>query len=407
MTYKNILVSAYGCSPFDISEANNAFYWLLILIKKYSIKLLTTNENKKDIEQYFNNSLPKNLEIISFKDEYPLKSVHQVNRGVKLGYFLFNYNIRKYLKANISIIEDADILFHKTPSAIRYYSCLCEFKKTFIIGPYGGGLKPPQNLKDYFNKEHLLFKLRFLDKFILNLKPYKRQFENTKKILITLPYLTEILPQQFEEKYINIFDVGIDTDEFKLKNKVKASSPINLLFVGRLTRYKGVELAIKAISKLNDDDKGRIILNIVGDGEEMKRLKKITHNNGLDQIICFHGNKNKIDVMSFYENADIFCFPTLKESMGIVLLEAMSYELPIITINYGGPKYICPDNGAVKIEIDNQDNIINNISNSISYLVNNPEERKKMGKINREFCINNYDWKVIERRIFETFDSIK
>jgi len=83
----------------------------------------------------------------------------------------------------------------------------------------------------------------------------------------------------------------------------------------------------------------------------------------------------------------------------------MASGLPIIAVNNGGPQFICPDQGAIKIPVKTEQEIIREFRDSILILATNPEKRRKMGEFNRKYCIKNYDWKILEKNILHFFEE--
>jgi glycosyltransferase involved in cell wall biosynthesis len=397
---KTILLSSYKSDPFGVSESYIAFLWLNILLKKFNIILLTTIDAEDSLKNYYQNNLPENLKIVSFKDNYPFKSKGIVRNGIKLGYFYFNQKIKKYLIEHPEIIAECDILFHKTPVSFRYFTSLVHFNKPVYIGPLSGGLKPPAVLRNYFRKESIAHKIRNLDPFILRLPVYKKQFSKIEKVIVCFDYLDDILPKEYLLRKKILLDIGIDCSQYT--QAVNNSKTTSILYVGRLTRYKGAELLIRSVTKIKDLD---FVVNIVGDGEERDYLKNLVKEFKLEDKIKFHGFKPAQEVKLFYSSASVFCSPALTESIGIVFYEAMASGLPIITINNGGPKYICPSEGSIKIPITSEDGIIGELQESIQFLIENPAKRKEMGEFNRKYCRENYDWKILEKNILDFFSD--
>ena len=399
---RTILISAYTCNPYGVSESLAAFNFVKILMKRFSIILLTTRKNESLINRYFDKECTNSLKIISFNDVYPGKKKSLIKDSIKLGYFIFNYKIFKFLKKNPEIINKSDILYHKSPSSFRYFSNLSKFNKPFVFGPTGGGLQTPTIIKEFFRTESKILKLRKFDQFLLNTTFYKNHYRSADNILITLPYVKDILGDKFEDKYVEIFDTGINTD--KHINNSKISDDHRICFVGRLTPYKGAELLVKAVHLLHNKYPN-LKVEIVGDGEEKENLIGLCEKLNIIHIINFHGHLPLQEVENIYKKSSIFCFPTLTEASGNSLLEAMSYSLPIVTINNGGPKFMCPDEGTFKVDIDTPEKMIKSMSNSIDVLLKDKDLRIKMGEANRTHCIKNYDWRIIEHKGLEYFQN--
>lgn len=114
---------------------------------------------------------------------------------------------------------------------------------------------------------------------------------------------------------------------------------VRLLFVGRLAETKNVHFLLDTVAGLPAalPAAGAWTLDIVGDGEERARLEALATARGLRDRVTFHGHQE--DVGRFYAAADLFVFPSRMESFGLVLLEAMSYGLPSLTIRHDGVRY--------------------------------------------------------------------
>ena len=113
-----------------------------------------------------------------------------------------------------------------------------------------------------------------------------------------------------------------------IKNKEKI-----VLFVGHINKRKGIDLIIKTAQLLKDKN---IKFLVVGDGPEREKSIKLVSNSGLDEKIIFVGNR--FDVHNFYNIADIFFLPSRGEGLAGVLMEAMIYQVPIVTSNITGTR---------------------------------------------------------------------
>ncbi len=118
-----------------------------------------------------------------------------------------------------------------------------------------------------------------------------------------------------------------------------------ILFAGQVNWWKGLDILIKALGKTKHSG---LHLDVAGTYESESRyfrfLKKLIHNNGLEDSVTFHGNLSPEMLSGLYYNADIFVMPSHYETYGIVLVEAMSYGLPIIASTIPSAKAIIKEN---------------------------------------------------------------
>lgn len=104
-----------------------------------------------------------------------------------------------------------------------------------------------------------------------------------------------------------------------------------VLSVGRLVPYKGFRYLIKSARYLDDDQ----VIVIVGSGEQKTELQKLIADTQLSEKVYLCGKVNFEELQALYYLADIFCMSSVNkaEAFGVVLLEAMSFSLPIVATN--------------------------------------------------------------------------
>lgn len=102
-----------------------------------------------------------------------------------------------------------------------------------------------------------------------------------------------------------------------------------LLVVCRLAKEKNVPLLIKSLKKLNDD----YFLVVVGGGEYQKQLEKIAVEEKATNKIKFFGPIEHHKLGIFYQTADIFTYSSITETQGLIFLEALSFNLPIVAVD--------------------------------------------------------------------------
>ena len=185
-------------------------------------------------------------------------------------------------------------------------------------------------------------------------------------------------------KKFKIIPPGVDFGKFNI-NKTKKDEQIKnlnlhekdkvVLYVGRLTSEKNVDLLIRSIAKIKDKD---IKLLVVGEGNEKENLLKLAKKLGIEDKTVFIGKRG--DTENFYAIADLFVLPTFKEGFGQVYLEAMALGVPCIGFKSRPPKIMTATDevlidGKTGFIIENP--TINDLSKTIiKYFNLNKKERK-------------------------------
>ena len=169
----------------------------------------------------------------------------------------------------------------------------------------------------------------------------------------------------------------ITNNEFSKSN----SNIIKLITVGRLAPWKNVNTIIEAVHLLKNQDL-KINLIIVGSGPEDLDLKKQVSNLNLTNEVIFTGQKKYSDLKEYYKSADIYIQASGYEGLPHVLLEAINFDLAIISTPIGGTNEILQDgkNGFI---LDLEKGIkpnSENLKNIILEVVNNKKltEEKKV-----------------------------
>lgn len=104
-----------------------------------------------------------------------------------------------------------------------------------------------------------------------------------------------------------------------------------LLSVGELNNNKNHRVIVRAVGELRNP---HIHYYIAGTGNQIEKRKALAEELGIRDKVQFLGFRS--DVADLYQAADIFCFPSLREGLGMAALEAMSSSLPLITLNVHG-----------------------------------------------------------------------
>lgn len=113
--------------------------------------------------------------------------------------------------------------------------------------------------------------------------------------------------------------------------KFDFSAAIKVLYVGKLIKRKNIDLIIKMLQRFE-----KMHLCIIGEGDELGALKELIKNLQVDSQVEFLGGKTREEVISYMREADIFCMPSIRETFGLVYLEAMSQGcLSIGTVGEG------------------------------------------------------------------------
>ncbi|MEN2738789.1 glycosyltransferase [Microbacterium sp. X-17] len=138
----------------------------------------------------------------------------------------------------------------------------------------------------------------------------------------------------FLEATIDVTDVipvscGIDRRNYRPDLEPRDANRI--LFVGRLTTEKNIDVVLRALAAL--DPALDVTFDVVGDGDQRKSLDALTHELGLDGRVRFHGHTSEEELRELYSRASVFAIASVAELQSIATMEAMASGLPIVAAN--------------------------------------------------------------------------
>lgn len=210
-------------------------------------------------------------------------------------------------------------------------------------------------------------------------------------------------------EHIELCPLGIELpDENQLSVNPKDNN-LNILFVGRLEKRKGIETLFKAIPVVLDklqDTQFYIVgkdTDLAPDGGSykqylLKNLDKKYHGN-----VKFIGYVNDTELKNYYKNCDLFVAPSLYESFGLIFLEAMAWGKPVIGCKIGGvPEIVEDGKDGILIQPDNE----NALAGAIIKLINEEETRIKMGMDGRRKIEHILSIKNFAERTYNIYKNI-
>ena len=229
-----------------------------------------------------------------------------------------------------------DIFWHLTFGVIRYPSFVRNLNIPVILGPLGGGERAPWSMRqDYGLGGHALDIVRDFFNQIARLDPLMRLlFQGATLILAKTNQSARLVSSKHINKTLVELEIGI-AEVGKLRGNI-GSRPPRLLFAGRFIHWKGVTLAVRAFAEfVRLGGRGR--LTLLGRGPEAIRAKTLSARLGVAELIDWVEWVEQSQIQHVYDEHDLLLFPSLHDSSGNVVLEALARGLPVACFDLGGP----------------------------------------------------------------------
>jgi D-inositol-3-phosphate glycosyltransferase len=214
--------------------------------------------------------------------------------------------------------------------------------------------------------------------------------------------------------HVAVVPPGVDLSMFQPIDRDEARRTIGygagrlLLFVGRLERLKGVEVAIRALALLRDrahDDVRLLILgedSRDGDESEKDRLKELAAAAGVRDRVDFLGSVAHHELPFFYSAADVCVMPSYSESFGLVALEAQACGRPVVGSGVSGLRSVVRDEVSGYL-LDSHDPAM--YAERMGRLLDNPELAQQMGRRGR-LLAQRFSWTRTADRLQSLFDGV-
>lgn len=305
---------------------------------------------------------------------------------------------RQFAKKLITQLS-IDVIHEPAPVSATQPSAMYGMNIPVLIGPLNGGMTFPPAFSELSGKfeKYTYFFTSLFDNLFNRVLPGKRHAD---LILVANERTQQALPSSINAPV----ELLVENGSFSIKSKKTIRSndePLNILYVGRLVDWKCVNLAIEAASKCSSNIK----LTIVGDGPERKALESLADERNLKNIY-FAGLVPHSEVNTYYESADIFILPSVRECGGAVVLEAMSRGVPVIAVDWGGPAdYITKDTGYL-VTPSSKEYLINEFSRLIDVLSKDQDLRSQMGRAAVNRVEENFLWGKKIDQIISHYNNI-
>jgi glycosyltransferase involved in cell wall biosynthesis len=278
-----------------------------------------------------------------------------------------------------------DIVHEPAPVSATQPSAMFALGVPVIIGPMNGGMSFPKAF-DYMSGrfEKMVYKLIPVFSAVYNLLIPGKFFADI--LLVANQRTANSLPQFKTGELVELVENGT----FSVKEAPNASDKtegLSVIYVGRLVDWKTVDIVIDAVAKT----KTKAQLRVVGDGDDRGKLEAYVTSKNLTNIE-FVGMVPHTEVNKYYDEADIFVLPSVRECGGAVVLEAMSRGLPVIATNWGGPADYISEGAGFLVEPLSRDYMVNEFARIIDQLSQDPNLRLKVGAAAIERIKANFMW---------------
>jgi len=388
---RRVLLSAFACEPNKGSEPEVGWQWALQIARFHNVTVLTQTEHRAAIEKEIKklrNGQPE-PEFVYFDLGKGLHWMKKSSLGLRIYYVLW----QKWARGEVRRLHRTnpfDLLHHVTFAAFRYPSVIWGHNAPCIWGPVGGIESTPVGLLPWSHPVSLVVEIfRNLSNLIqaapFNDLPHRAAASDA--VLVSTVEMQQglaklDLPSQLMPT------IGLRTREFPCQKHRNPEGPLRILFVGKIIALKGIDLALEAL-KLSGTD---ATLTLIGTGNYLSAARRHTEKLGLEKRVTFRGQMSRQEVLHLYPEFDVMIFPSLHDTGGYAVIEAMFNELPVICLDCGGPAVAVRAGCGIKVPIKSRRQVIEELATAIRFYDKDRQTLLAHGQAARETILERYDW---------------
>jgi glycosyltransferase involved in cell wall biosynthesis len=398
-----ILLSAYSCMPGEGSEPGVGWNWAYTLDQHgYRVTVITRAIHREKLTRYLQEHPELNIEFL-FCD-LPLL----FQRCYKLPFGNYTYHWfwqRRAARVALAAHQKTpfDMVQHITWCTIRIPSRMGILGIPFIFGPVAGGEDIPAQLRGGLGfPGHPWELLRQLTGMLTTVWT-RSTYRAASTIAVCNEQTLSKIPPAFRHKTLVEPSIGIDLASLPSNPPPqRTGGPLQVLYVGRLLPWKGVHLLLRAMARV-DPAVAPIELTLIGTGSDRGRLEALARQLGIAERLHWVGTLPREEVLRAYTSHDLFAFPSLHDSGGVAVLEAMSAALPVLCLGLGGPGTLVKNScGRVVPALDaREEDVIGGLAAGLLEMALHPERRAELGLAARK-RVSELTWDAHVRAIYGT-----
>jgi glycosyltransferase involved in cell wall biosynthesis len=343
-----LLVSAYACEPGKGSEPAVGWNWVQALVRRgYDVHVITRSNNRDAIES---DARSRQTTLTFHYYDLPgwARAWKRRAGGIYVYYLLWQMGAYR-LALRVNALERFDRVHHVTFASYRQPSFMGGLGIPFIFGPVGGGETMPARLRHGLEPRHRFAEaVRNLGNALIGFDPLMRStFGRAEMIACTTAETMARVPRRYRRKCVVQPAIGIDEAEIATAVPEAAAAETaaapHFLFIGRLIYWKGLHLAFRALAQAQRTI-ANVRLKIIGSGEDRAWLETQARAAGVMDLLEWISSTPHDEIATEYRRSRALVFPSLHDSGGMVVLEALAAGLPVVCLDLGGPGLIAtPD----------------------------------------------------------------
>jgi glycosyltransferase involved in cell wall biosynthesis len=403
-----LLASAFSCCPGHGSEPGVGWNTVEQLSKEHEVWVLVHEGWRGRVEAAFDQCQHPNLHF-EFVGIPVLSALAERLPGSGAVWWLYYYlwqfaallhAWRLHQRIGFDVCQHVTFVKYNTPSLLHLLGI------PFIFGPVGGAERAPLSFfKEFGWKTWLMEAARVGLIKVARFDPLLRWCVHRSSLCLGVTEDTAAELRKLGAKRVEVLPaVALADAEIAQIQTAKGEGqrakdePLTLLYVGRLIAWKGVHLGLRALAQCEDKT---LRYHIIGDGPLRVWLEAEAQRLGIANRVEFCGALPRDQVLQAYAQADGFLYPSLHDSGGNAVIEAMCAGLPILCLDCGGPGWIVSEECGWKPGVGLPDEVVVFLAASLKIFAADAGEREARGQSAQHRCLDQFAWSQRKKNLTE------
>lgn len=265
-----------------------------------------------------------------------------------------------------------DVVHAVTPVSPVVPTSLHRLGAPLVLGPLNGGIGQPPAFAEIMRTDAAWFYP--VRRSAVWLQRLSGSTDKAAVILAATQATRASLQAGRDPRFVSMCENGVDLNLFEAApwpTPPSAEQPLRILFAGRLVPFKGLAMLLRAVAECAREFPVR--LTVAGDGPMAAEWRQEAQTLGLLEQVEFLGNLSLPQIARQMRRAHVFCLPSVRESGGAVLLEAMAVARPVIALAFGGPLEIVDDEVGRLLAPTGEADVIAALANTFREIIQHPE----------------------------------
>jgi glycosyltransferase involved in cell wall biosynthesis len=398
------LIIAYACEPGLGSEPGVGWNLVHALSRIRPLTVITHEQHRAGVEAYLAKQDDGRIKVEFYTLPRFFDFALVWPPVLNFYYYFWHIGAARFAR-KLTIQKRFDIAHHVT--YVRYWmpTAAANVGLPYVWGPVGGGESAPASFnRDLGFRGKCVEIARSMIRWIFECDPRLKSAARRCDLGIAASEQSAERMRRVGFQNISVMSaVGHVESDAQHRDEIRRTDDVvRFISVGRLLHWKGFHLGLSAFAKANLPNSEYVI---VGNGPDRPRLEALAKSLGIADRVRFTGTLPRQQGLAQMQHADVLVHPSLHDSGGFVVLEAMDLKMPVICLDLGGPAVCVDESNGFKIAAQTTEQAIDDIAAAMVKLTDS-DLRQQLGERGRHRATEEFSWLSKAQQIDDEYRRI-